>query len=129
MALLYVMFHCVFVSFQYGVLGQVWYLIVSIPDLSSLSKSLALLETITQLTGVGVESEHNPYNKPAPRGWPQHISQNEQLASQVDYNTSHRDTIIHLKVDYDMIPKRVVITHLIGDTPHHILGNDWSYTC
>ena len=30
---LYVMFSCVFVTFQYGVLSHVWYLIVSIPDL------------------------------------------------------------------------------------------------
>ena len=31
--LLSVIFSCVFVSFPYGVLGKVWYLIVSIPDL------------------------------------------------------------------------------------------------
>ena len=31
LALLRVMFSCVFVTFQYGVLGQVRYLIVSIP--------------------------------------------------------------------------------------------------
>ena len=31
------MFNCVFVSLQCGILGQVWYLIVSIPDLSRLS--------------------------------------------------------------------------------------------
>ena len=31
--LLYVMFSCVFITYPYGVLGQVWYLIVSIPDL------------------------------------------------------------------------------------------------
>ena len=33
LALLYAMFHCAFVTFPYGVLGQVWYLIASIPDL------------------------------------------------------------------------------------------------
>ena len=33
LALLYVMFSCVFVTFPCGVLGQVWYLIVSIPHL------------------------------------------------------------------------------------------------
>ena len=33
LALLYVMFPCVFVSFPYGILGRVWYLILSIPDL------------------------------------------------------------------------------------------------
>ena len=35
--LLLVMFHCVFVTFPCGILGQVWYLIVSIPDLCHLS--------------------------------------------------------------------------------------------
>ena len=34
---LFVMFNCVFVTFPYGVLGQVWCLIVSIPDLCHLS--------------------------------------------------------------------------------------------
>ena len=33
LVLLYVMFSCVFVTFPCGVLGQVWYLIVLIPDL------------------------------------------------------------------------------------------------
>ena len=32
LAILYVMFSSVIVTFQCGVLGQVWYLIVSIPD-------------------------------------------------------------------------------------------------
>ena len=36
LALLYVMFYCVFVTFPCGVLGQVWYLIVSIPNLGLL---------------------------------------------------------------------------------------------
>ena len=35
-ALVYVMLSCVFVTFTCGVLGQVWYLIVSIPDLCRL---------------------------------------------------------------------------------------------
>ena len=34
--LLFVMFDCVFVTFPCGILGQVWYLIVSIPDLCCL---------------------------------------------------------------------------------------------
>ena len=33
LALLYMMFSCVFVTFPYGVSGQVWYFIVLIPDL------------------------------------------------------------------------------------------------
>ena len=33
LALLCVMFRCVFVTFLYGVLVQVWYMTVSIPDL------------------------------------------------------------------------------------------------
>ena len=35
--LLFVMFSCVFVTFPFGILGQVWYLIVSIPDICRLS--------------------------------------------------------------------------------------------
>ena len=35
--LLFVIFSCVFVTFPCGILGQVWYLIVSIPDLCRLS--------------------------------------------------------------------------------------------
>ena len=36
--LLFVMYNnCVFVTFQCGILGQMWYLIVSIPDLCQLS--------------------------------------------------------------------------------------------
>ena len=34
---LFVMFNCVFVTFPCGILGQVWYLIVLIPDLCHLS--------------------------------------------------------------------------------------------
>ena len=33
----FVMFNCVFVTLPCGILGQVWYLIVSIPDLCRLS--------------------------------------------------------------------------------------------
>ena len=35
--LLFVMFDCAFVTFRCGILGQVWYLIVSIADLCHLS--------------------------------------------------------------------------------------------
>ena len=35
--LLFVMFYCIFVTFPCGILGKVWYLIVSIPDLCRLS--------------------------------------------------------------------------------------------
>ena len=35
--LLFVMFFCDFVTFPFGILGQVWYLIVSIPDPCCLS--------------------------------------------------------------------------------------------
>ena len=37
LALLYVMFCCVFVTFPCGVLGRVWCLIVSVPDLCLLT--------------------------------------------------------------------------------------------
>ena len=35
--LLFVMLNCVFVTFPSGILGQVWYLIVSIPEFCHLS--------------------------------------------------------------------------------------------
>ena len=35
--LLFVMFNCTFVTFPCGILGQVWYLILLIPDLFPLS--------------------------------------------------------------------------------------------
>ena len=35
--LLFVIFNCIFVTFPCGILGQMWYLIVSIPDLCRLS--------------------------------------------------------------------------------------------
>ena len=35
--LLFVMFNCVFVTFPCDILGQLWYLIVSVPDLYRLS--------------------------------------------------------------------------------------------
>ena len=35
--LLFVMFNCTFVTFPCGILGQVWYLIVLIPDIFHLS--------------------------------------------------------------------------------------------
>ena len=38
----FVMFYCVVVTFQCGILGQVWYLIVSIPTLSYLGRLLTL---------------------------------------------------------------------------------------
>ena len=38
--LLFVMFKCVFVTFPFGTLGQVWYLIVSISDLCRLLQYL-----------------------------------------------------------------------------------------
>ena len=52
LALLYVMFSCVFVTFPCGVLGQVWYLIVPIPDICLLTYfyNLALLVVSSENT-------------------------------------------------------------------------------
>ena len=43
LALLYVIFSCVVVTLPCGVLGQVWYLIVLIPDLCLLTYSNSML--------------------------------------------------------------------------------------
>ena len=48
LALLFVLLSCVFVTFPYGVPGQVLYLIVSIPDLCLLLYLGSRLETILQ---------------------------------------------------------------------------------
>ena len=46
--LLYVMFYCAFVSFPYGVLGKVWNLMVSIPDLCLLSYFDSFLTSLNE---------------------------------------------------------------------------------
>ena len=45
LALLYVIFSCAFVTFSCDVLGQVWYLIVSLPDLCLLTYFVAVFLT------------------------------------------------------------------------------------
>ena len=47
----FVLLNCVFVTYQCGILGQVWYLIVLIPDLCHLSylDSLILIYTVYHL--------------------------------------------------------------------------------
>ena len=53
--LLFVIFNCVFVTFQCGILGQVWYLILSIPDLCRLLtfKNVAANTFVKQRTCAG----------------------------------------------------------------------------
>ena len=41
--LLFAMFNCVFVTFQCGILGQVWFLIVSIPGLEVIKLEFILI--------------------------------------------------------------------------------------
>ena len=55
---LFVMFICVFVTFPCGILGKVWYLIVSIPDLCRLSYSVRLLLLLQSENKLNVTSEH-----------------------------------------------------------------------
>ena len=45
--LLFVMFNCGFVTFPCGILGQVWYMIVSIPDLCHLSYFARLIAMVS----------------------------------------------------------------------------------
>ena len=49
--LFFVSFNYVFVTFPCGILGQVWYLIVSIPDLCRLSFFADLAESVFISTG------------------------------------------------------------------------------
>ena len=48
LALLCVMVSCAFVTFQYGVLGQMWYLIVSYPDICLLPYFYILFPLLSQ---------------------------------------------------------------------------------
>ena len=52
----FVMFHCVFVFLPCGILGQVWYLIVSIPDLCYLSNLFKTrkIETVSYIKTTGI---------------------------------------------------------------------------
>ena len=45
--LLFVMFDCIYITFPLGILGQVWYLIVSIHDLCHISYFQIVHKTIT----------------------------------------------------------------------------------
>ena len=58
LGLLYVMFCCVFVTFPCGVLGQVWYLIVSISDLCLLTYIKYAFYTIPK-TLVSIKDLHH----------------------------------------------------------------------
>ena len=52
--LLFEMFNCVFVTFPCGILGQVWYLVVSIPDLCGRSYFEKMNNTSTYAPDVDV---------------------------------------------------------------------------
>ena len=58
-----VMFNCVFVTFQCGILCQVWYWIVSVPDLCHLSYFVSVKQ-IARSLGL----HHNHYVSPPVRG-------------------------------------------------------------
>ena len=46
---LVLMLNCVIVTFRFGILGQVWYLIVSIPDLSTRDDCTVLLQWLSSM--------------------------------------------------------------------------------
>ena len=50
--LLFVIFNCVFVIFPCGILGQVWYLIILIPDLCRLSYFAIILMVKRELVAL-----------------------------------------------------------------------------
>ena len=61
LSLLYVMFYCVFVTFPCGVLGQVWFLIVSISDpcLHTYFEILAAFTNSEILAGIRKKGKNN----------------------------------------------------------------------
>ena len=56
--LLLVMFNCVFVTFPCGILGQVWYLLVLIPDLCRISYCEKI--KLTYLMAGGIDNISSP---------------------------------------------------------------------
>ena len=58
--LTFVMFSCVFVTFPYGVLDQVWYLIVSIPDICLLPYFLCIYICWTPMVVLKPEGFNDP---------------------------------------------------------------------
>ena len=70
--------YCICVTFQYGILGQVWYLILSFPDLRCLSNFMqSFWKPITALASLHISTvspefslvSHTKYeNKAVPRG-------------------------------------------------------------
>ena len=54
---LFVMFYCVFATFPCGILGQIWYLIVSIPDFCRLSYFL-LEKSCTDAANLEIKNEN-----------------------------------------------------------------------
>ena len=60
----FVMLNYVFVTFPYGILGQVWYLIVSIPDLCCLSYFLTTTFFLYFLTIFGYSRQLRPFMNP-----------------------------------------------------------------
>ena len=59
LALLYVKFSCVFVTFPCRVMGQVWYLIVSIPDLCLFPYFVVNGNVCHTALNFGVEAKEN----------------------------------------------------------------------
>ena len=63
LALLCVMFSCVFVTFPYGGLGQEWYLIVLIPDLCLLPYFNDLLQRGAENSTQSLKVDKGSYQK------------------------------------------------------------------
>ena len=59
----FVMFNCVFVTFPCGKLDQVWYLIVSIPDLCRLSYFKSFSSSIGTLFPYGTSFRREPISE------------------------------------------------------------------
>ena len=59
----FVMFNCVIVTFPFGILGQVWCLILSIPDLCHLSYFVATKKNMFNMSDFGckVIGQHWPW--------------------------------------------------------------------
>ena len=60
----FVMFNCVFVTFPCGILGEVWFLVVSIPDLCCISYFFNYDIFLYFLTTFGYSRQFRPFMNP-----------------------------------------------------------------
>ena len=119
--LLFVMFNCVFVTFPCGILGQVWYLIVSIPDLCHLSYFNSRTSTSPDFN-VTDDGKYNlvteQYNRDENESLCNRENKDIKLCSVHDYGK----TLLALCIEIEL---RILNGTMLGDLEGKITRHKW----